>query len=261
MNGVFSLMILSAAFTAYFALGGLRWFLGQRREALLEFERGTHVVVYLLVVLLVLRTAEELSSILGLKVRLSDPLSAENALRQAASTFWNASRAAVDIVIFVSAERAVLAAAPLTTPLSSVLGAATGWSVTELSIVAIFFMHLSFAAEALSNVSAWILGLGASLTPVPALRKAGAALLATYLSSVISLSYSAMLTCEALQSVRVPSATSPVDWVRIAEIAGNAAVALGSAATKTGVALAMGSVAGVGLAGLFGSIYISFARL
>lgn len=261
MESIFSWAILAAALTTYFALGVIRWILGQRREALLEFEKGMHVAVYLLVVLLMLRAAEEISSSLGLEVRLSDPLSAESTLRQAASTFWNASRAAVDVVLFVSTERAILAAAPLTTPLSSVLGAATGWSVTELSITAIFFMHLSFAADALSRVATLILSLGASLTPVPALRKAGAALLAAYLSAVISLSYAALLTHDALQNVMVPSAASPMDWVKVAEIAGDAAVSLGSAATKAGVALAMGSVAGVGLASFFGSIYISLTRL
>lgn len=260
MNGIFSLSILAAALVLYFSLGILRWVLGLRREALQEFEKGLHVLIYLLVVALILRIVDELAAEIGLKVKLSDPISVETALQYAASVFWNASRVAVDAVLFVGMERAILASAPLTTPLSSVLGAATGWSLAELSIVAIFFMHLSFASQVISQIATPILSIGASLTPVPATRKAGAALLAAYLSATISLSYAASMTADVLQHSRVPSIGSVEDWFKVAEIVGNLAVSLGSAATRASIALVLGSIAGIGLTNLFGAIYVSLTR-
>jgi len=122
-------------------------------------------------------------------------------------------------------------------------------------------MHLSFAADAISRVSWLLLSLGATLTAIPNLRKAGATLLAAYLSSVLSLTYSSHVVAQALESVRVPAGSNIMDWIRVAEIAGNNAVALGGAATHTAVALALGVAAGVGLASLFGSIYISLAKV
>jgi len=253
--------LLGVAVTFHAAYGALKWSLGMRREALYEWEKAVSVVVYLLVVHLILWVASEVSGALGLSVSVPNPSSAAESLRHAAGVFWNASKAAVDTVLFVSVERAVLATAPLTTPLSSVLGGATGWSTAELSIVAIYFMHLSFAAEAISRVSWPLLSLGATLAAIPSLRKAGATLLAAYISSVLSLTYSSGVVAHALTGVRVPSSTDIMDWIKVAEIAGNNAVALGGAATHAAVALALGAAAGVGLASLFGSVYISLTRV
>jgi len=261
MLEVVSWALLGLAVAFYTAHGTLKWSLGMRREALYEWEKAVSVVVYLLVVYLILWISGEISGVLGLGVNVSSPSSAAESLQQAAKVFWNASRAAVDTVLFVSVERAVLATAPLTTPLSSVLGGATGWSTAELSIAAVYFMHLSFAADAISRVSWLLLSLGATLTAIPNLRKAGATLLAAYLSSVLSLTYSSHVVAQALESVRVPAGSNIMDWIRVAEIAGNNAVALGGAATHTAVALALGVAAGVGLASLFGSIYISLAKV
>jgi len=253
--------LLGLAVSFHAAYGMLKWSLGMRHEALYEWEKAVSVLVYLLVVHLILWVSSEISTALGLGISVTNPSSAAERLKQAAGVFWNASRIAVDTVLFISVERAALAAAPLTTPLSSVLGSATGWSTTELSIVSIYFMHLSFASDAISRVSWLLLSLGATLTAIPSLRKAGATLLAAYLSSTLSLTYSSNVVAQALGSVRVPSGTSPIDWVKVAEIAGNNAVALGSAATHTAVALALGAAAGVGLTSLFGSIYISLTRV
>jgi hypothetical protein len=260
MLEVVSWAILGLATGFHAAYGVLKWSLGMRREALYEWEKAVSVLVYLLVVHLILWVSSEISTALGLGINVSNPSSAAESLRQAAGVFWNASRVAVDTIMFVSVERAVLAAAPLTTPLSGVLGGATGWSVTELSIVSIFYMHLSFASDVISRVSWPLLSLGATLTAIPSLRKAGATLLAAYLSSTLSLVYSSNVVAQALRSTRVPS-SSIMDWIKVAEIAGSNAVALGNAATHTAVALALGAAAGVGLAALFGSIYISLTRV
>ena len=260
MLEVVSWAILGLATGFHAAYGVLKWSLGMRREALYEWEKAVSVLVYLLVVHLILWVSSEISTALGLGISVSNPSSAAESLRQAAGVFWNASRVAVDTIMFVSVERAVLAAAPLTTPLSGVLGGATGWSVTELSIVSIFYMHLSFASDVISRVSWPLLSLGATLTAIPSLRKAGATLLAAYLSSTLSLVYSSNVVAQALRSTRVPS-SSIMDWIKVAEIAGSNAVALGNAATHTAVALALGAAAGVGLAALFGSIYISLTRV
>ena len=260
MLEVVSWAMLGLATGFHAAYGVLKWSLGMRREALYEWEKAVSVLVYLLVVHLILWVSGEISTALGLGISVSNPFSAAESLRQAAGVFWNASRVAVDTIMFVSVERAVLAAAPLTTPLSGVLGGATGWSVTELSIVSIFYMHLSFASDVISRVSWPLLSLGATLTAIPSLRKAGATLLAAYLSSTLSLVYSSNVVAQALRSTRVPS-SSIMDWIKVAEIAGSNAVALGNAATHTAVALALGAAAGVGLAALFGSIYISLTRV
>ena len=198
---------------------------------------------------------------LGVAIDVANPASVQSALRYASSVFWNASRVAVDAILYVSTERAVLAATPLTAPLSSVLGAATGWSTTELSIVAIYFMHLSFAADVISRVATWLLSLGVTLTPIPALRKAGASLLAAYVSASLSLPYAAVITQEALAKARVPSALNPADWFQVAGIVGETAVALGSAAAEASVAIALGAVAGIGLASIFGSMYLNLVHL
>lgn len=261
MAEIFSYGVLGTALALYFALGALRWTLGMRSDAIRDFEKGVQVAVYLLVVMFILRAADELAIEVGLDVRLTDPVSAGAALRRAAALFWNASRLAVDTVLYVATERAVLAAAPLTTPLSSVLGAATGWSTAELSLVAVFFMHLSFTSDILSRVSALLLAAGATLTPISATRRAGAALLAAYLSGTVSIAYAGAMVDQALAQCRLPSGANPVDWLRVAAIVGDTAVALGSAATKSFVAIALGSITGMGLANLFGSIYISLARL
>jgi hypothetical protein len=260
MLEVVSWAILGLATGFHAAYGVLKWSLGMRREALYEWEKAVSVLVYLLVVHLILWVSSEISTALGLGINVSNPSSAAESLRQAAGVFWNASRVAVDTIMFVSVERAVLAAAPLTTPLSGVLGGATGWSVTELSIVSIFYMHLSFASDVISRVSWPLLSLGATLTAIPSLRKAGATLLAAYLSSTLSLVYSSNVVAQALRSTRVPS-SSIMDWIKVAEIAGSNAVALGNAATHTAVALALGAAAGVGLAALFGSVHISLTRV
>jgi hypothetical protein len=261
MLEVVSWAMLGLATGFHAAYGVLKWSLGMRREALYEWEKAVSVLVYLLVVHLILWVSSEISTALGLGISVSNPFSAAESLRQAAGVFWNASRVAVDTIMFVSVERAVLAAAPLTTPLSGVLGGATGWSVTELGIVSIFYMHLSFASDVISRVSWLLLSLGATLTAIPSLRKAGATLLAAYLSSTLSLVYSSNVVAQALRSIRVPSSTSVMDWIKVAEIAGSNAVALGSAATHTAVALALGTAAGVGLAALFGSVHISLTRV
>uniref|UniRef100_A0A7C4BC96 Uncharacterized protein n=1 Tax=Thermofilum pendens TaxID=2269 RepID=A0A7C4BC96_THEPE len=261
MLEVISWTLLGLAVGFHAAYGMLKWILGMRREALYEWEKAVSVLLHLLIVHLVLWVASEISTALGLSMYVSNPSSAAESLKRAAGVFWNASRVAVDTVMFVSVERAVLAAAPLTTPLSSVLGGATGWSTTELSIVSIFFMHLSFASDAISRVSWLLLSLGATLTAIPSLRKAGATLLAAYLSSTLSLVYSSNVVAHTLERVRVPSGTSIMDWIKVAEIAGNNAVALGSAATHTALAIALGAAAGVGLTSLFGSVYISLTRV
>ncbi|ABL78125.1 hypothetical protein [Thermofilum pendens] len=245
----------------YAAVGLLYWFLGRRSESLRFFEDAALSAAFVVVVHVILGVSSQIATLAGVQLNLWSSADVSACARRASETFWEASRKAVDTVLFVEAERALLASTPVTSPLASVLGGATGWSTAELGIVAIVYMHLSFAAEAFSIVSPYLFAFGAALMPIPRLRRLGASLLSIYLSTAIAMAYSLQVTSDALRGVRVPSASSPLDWVNVAGVAGENAVLLGKALTLTSLAFALATVGGVGLASAFDSVFVGFVRV
>ncbi|MEZ0345489.1 MAG: hypothetical protein ABWK01_02975 [Infirmifilum sp.] len=253
---------LSAALAAlfYLALGGMKWFLGRRSEAISNFEAVVDVLAHLLILQLVFSIADTVATAAGIRVSLGSPEFVSERLNASASVFWEASQTAVSTILYVQTERAVLAAAPLTSPLSSVLGAATGWSTTELSIVAIFFMHLSFATRVFSTIAPFLVSIGSVLLPVPKIRRLGASLLAIYLSTSIAVIYGGSVTEKTVEKIKVPSPINPLDWVNIAGLTSDIAISLGQCATIVAVALALSIAAGYGMTSVFDSIYVTMVR-
>lgn len=253
--------IAAAAAAAYVAIGALRWVLGRRAEALAHFESAVNVAVHLIILQLIFAVAGLIASELGLQENLSNASSVREALEATSKVFGEAAQTAISLILYVQTERALLAAAPVTSPLSSVLGAATSWSTGELSIIAILFLHLSFAAKAFSAAAPYLALTGSALLPVPRLRSMGASLLSVYLSVSIALFYGGSIVSSSLAKVKTPSALNPVDWVTIASTVGDAAMALGEAATLCVLALTLAAAAGAGLARVFGGLYVSVLRV
>ena len=244
----------------YLAYGGIKWLLGKRSEALNAFEEVVDILVHLLVLQLIFSIAESIASLLHISASLNDAELVSNAIGRAGSIFWEASQKAISVILYVQTERALLASAPITNPLSSVLGAATGWSTSELSMVAIFFMHLSFASQVFSSIASSLLFIGSILLPVPKLRRLGASLLAIYLATSVALLYSSGVVQDKMKNFVEPSPLNPIDWLRIAGIVSDNAILLGEAATTVALVLTLSTIAGYGLSSVFDSIYVSVVR-
>ncbi|QOJ79650.1 hypothetical protein IG193_04130 [Infirmifilum lucidum] len=254
-------LVAASGSAVYVLLGAAKWVLGRRADALTDFEASINVLLYVILLQITFSTADAIAGWVGLSVSLNNTRLVSALLQESSSVFANASRLAIDTILYVQTERAALAAAPITSPLASVLGAATGWSVTELSVVAIIYMHLSFASRAFALTAPFLATVGAVLLPIPRLRRWGGTFLAIYLSVSLGLLYSGSATAKALSNIRRPSPINPIDWINIASIVGDIAVALGEAATITVLALSLATVAGVGLAGVFDGIYVNLLRV
>lgn len=258
---LFDYAIIGLGFTFFVALGLAKWFLGQRQQSLNYFELAANTLVYIFVVQLVLWAAGAVAGKVGVTVPLTNVGSVSEALNSTSGIFWQANRRAVDTIIAVQAFRAGLAAVPIISPLSSVVGAATGWSISELGLVAIVYLHLTFLARVLSRLAPYLLLFGSTLTPIPRARKIGVALLATYIALTVGLLYAGGVTGSALQKAPPPpSAANPVDWFNMASIASDIALYLGEALTYSLVALALSSAVGAGLSFALGGVYVSLGK-
>ncbi|MCC6003038.1 MAG: hypothetical protein LM590_01705 [Thermofilum sp.] len=254
------LYVVAAGVAVYLAVGAIYWGLGQRGAALRYFEDAVISLIFILVVQAIFSAASQVASLAGIEINLWSSLEVSKAFATASRVFWNASRRAVDLIFFVEAEKAVLASTPLTAPLVNVLSGSTGWSLSELSLVAIVYMHFSFVSEVFSMISAYMLTIGSTLTPVPKLRKLGVSLLSLYISTSLAIVFSSQITCDALTKTRLPQAVNPADWVNIASIVGDAAVELGRVMTLSLVASALATIGGIGLASAFDSIIVSVLK-
>lgn len=254
------IFIIASGIAAYLALGSIYWSLGQRQTALKYFEDATVALALIFIVQLIFSITSELASMAGLNINLWNSLEVSNICSTASGIFWDASRKAVDMIFFVETEKAILASTPLTAPLVSVLSGATGWSLSELSLVAIFYMHFSFVAQVFSMVSSYLFALGTTLTPIPRLRKIGISLVSLYLSTSLAIAFSSQVTAEALSKIRVPQAINPTDWINIAGIIGDAAVELGRSLTLSIFASTLATIGGIGLASIFDTVMISVLR-
>ncbi|PLJ77600.1 hypothetical protein [Infirmifilum sp. SLHALR2] len=254
-------LVAASGALLYLALGTLKWTLGRRGEAVYDFEAAVNVLLYTVILQVIFSAADSIAGSIGIPISLNSAGFVSERLNESSLTFANASRLAVETILYVQSERAVLASAPLTSPFASVLGAATGWSVTELSIAAIFFLHLSFASRVVAAASPYLALVGSALLPVPKFRRWGSSFLAIYLATSLGLLYSNSVTAKAIGRVHRPSPFSPADWVNVASIAGDTAVALGEAMTLSAVALSLATAAGVGFAGIFEGIYVNFVRV
>ena len=254
--------VVGLGFTFFVAYGMVKWFLGQRQQAMYYFELAANTLVYIFVVQLVLWAAVVVAGQVGISVPLTDVGSVSSSFNSSADTFWQANRRAVDTIIAVQIFRAGLAAVPIVSPLSSVVGAATGWSISELGVVAIVYLHLTFLARVLSVLAPYLLFFGSTLAPIPRLRKIGVALLTTYIALTVGVLYAGAVTQQVLDSAPPPpNLVNPLDWVRIAAITSDIAIYLGEALTYSLVAIALSSAIGAGLSFALGGVYVSLGRV
>ena len=255
-------LVVGLGFAFFVSYGAIKWFLGQRSQALHYFELAANTLAYIFVVQLVLWAAGVVAKQAGISVPLTDVGSVSQQLNSTAGVFWSANRRAVDTIIAVQTFRAGLAAIPIVSPLSSIVGAATGWSVSELGLVAIVYLHLTFLARVLSVLAPYLLLFGSTLTPVPRIRKIGVALLATYVTLAVGLLYAGAVTGSALQRAPPPpNPGNPLEWTSIAAITSDIALYLGEALTYSLVALALSSAVGAGLSFALGGVYVSIGKV
>ena len=254
--------VVGLGFAFFVSYGLAKWFLGQRSQALHYFELAANTLAYIFVVQLILWAAGVVAGQVGVSVPLMDVGSVSQQLNSSAETFWQANRRAVDTIIAVQTFRAGLAAIPVVSPLSSIVGAATGWSTSELGLVAIVYLHLTFLTRTFSVLAPYLLLFGSTLTPVPRVRKIGVALLATYVTLTVGLLYSAGVTTVALEKAPPPpNVVNPVDWINLASITADIALMLGEALTYSLVAMTLSSAVGAGLSFALGGVYVSLGRI
>jgi len=259
---LFDYAVIGAGFTFFVLYGATKWVLGQRQQAMYYFELAANTLAYIFIVEIVLWASQLVAGQVGVSVPLTDVGTVSSSINKSSVVFWSANRRAVDTIIAVQTFRAGLAAIPIVSPLSGVVGAATGWSVSELGLVAIVYLHLTFLARVLSVLAPYLLLFGSTLTPIPRLRRIGVALLAVYITLTIGLLYAGAVTQQALSKAPPPpSAANPVDWFNMASIASDIALCLGEALTYSLVALALSSAVGAGISFALGGVYVSIGRV
>ncbi|MGB9709690.1 MAG: hypothetical protein ACP5II_04675 [Infirmifilum sp.] len=245
----------------YILSGSVKWILGKRREAIESLEAVVDILIHLLALQVIFWIADLIASYIQIPLSFNATGTVSEKISYSSSVFWEASQKAISTIMYVQTERALLASAPLTSPLSSVLGAATGWAISELSILAIFYMHLSYAAKFFSVLAPYLALIGSILLPVPKIRRVGASLLAIYLATSISFILSAQIVSRDLEKIPEISPLNPVDWISVSSKVSDITIKLGESATLIALAFSISIVAGYGLAGVFDSIYVSVVRI
>ena len=204
--------------TCFFVVLGLIHFIfGRRTEAFQNFESAAWVVICIGLVYLALNIADNV--VYSVSVMAEHPLSkpSENStgivirstwesLSKDAEIFYKAHEYCRQWVLYVDSLRSVLCFTVILSPLSDVIGSATGWSRAWLFAGSWTFLGMYFLSKILCfpGLFSILITFGATLTTVPSLRKVGAWMFALALTYGPALVFLANVTASALEKAPAP---------------------------------------------------------
>jgi len=200
---------------SFFAVLGLIHFIfGRRSEAMRDFEAAAWIVVCVGAVYLMLNTADNVThsvfSTAGFSI--GEPgegvlvKSSWDMLSEKAKVFFKAHEYCRQWVLYVDSLRSVLCFTVILSPLSDVIGSATGWSRAWLFAGSWTFLGMYFLAKILCfpGLFSILITFGATLTTVPSLRRVGAWMFALALTYGPALVFLANVTGSALEKAPAP---------------------------------------------------------
>ena len=240
----YSYVAYALAVSVYLSIGAFHWTLGRRSVALYYVETAAWVLLYILLVLFIEEVAARTAAMLGVNV---PPASGAAALENAAKVFEAARQYSISWILDIASLRAALSLTPITSPLSYVLGSATGWSMTVFELCAINFLFYRAASLVLSEIHPYLISLGATLMPIPRLRSIGSALLSAAITYTTAFLLYSNIVGSALASLPAPPTINPLDWVRIASLASDAAIPLTKILVEGFVIMSLAAIVAAGL--------------
>lgn len=249
-----SYVVYGLAVAAYLSIGAIHWGLGRRSYALYYFEQAVSVFIYIAALLLIEALLLKVEALLGAPVADN---SVEEALRRASQIFDTARQRSLSWILTIASLRAALSIVPVTSPLSYVLGSATGWSMSVFNMCAVSFLFYMAFAKVFEEIHPYLASLGAIMTPIPRLRSIGAAMLSADIVFSTAIIYYSGIVSNTLENIPSPPSLNPVDWMNIAGMASNAAIPLAQLLVKGVVIMSIASALSVGFSKALSGVYFS----